>query len=388
MAEKVFEIFKKKLEKLKEEKLYRSIRDIESRQGMEIIIQGRKYINFASNDYLGLSQHPLVKEAALEAIKLFGAGGGASRLLSGGTILHKKLEELLCQFKNTESCLVLNSGYTANTSLIACLAQENDVIFSDELNHASIIDGCRLSKAERIIYRHGDIEDLQRLIKNTSCKGKKIVITDTVFSMDGDIAPIRELYEICKNENALLYLDDAHGTGVLGDGHGALKHFGLKPEPFVIQMGTLSKAVGVFGAFVCGVSSIIEWFVNSARGFIFSTSLPASIVASSYASLKIIMQDKELIKRLWQNTEKVMETIKSLELKTTKTQTPIIPILFNNVEEAIKASKILNDSDIYAPVIRPPTVKTPRIRITVTAAHTERDIEKLSEALALLRSIL
>ncbi|MCX7725160.1 MAG: 8-amino-7-oxononanoate synthase [Thermodesulfovibrio sp.] len=388
MSEKVFEIFKEKLEKLKEEKLYRSIRDMESRQGMEIIIQGKKYINFASNDYLGLSQHPLVKEAALEAIKLFGVGGGASRLLSGGTIFHKKLEELLCQFKNTESCLVVNSGYTANTSLIASLAQENDVIFSDELNHASIIDGCRLSKAEKIIYRHADMENLQKLLKNTSCKGKKIVITDTVFSMDGDIAPIRQLYEICKNENALLYLDDAHGTGVLGEGHGALKHFGLKPEPFVIQMGTLSKAVGVFGAFVCGASSIIEWFINSGRGFIFSTSLPASIVASSYASLKIIMEDKELIKRLWQNTEKVMETIRNLELKTTKTQTPIIPILFDNVEEAIKASKILSDSDIYAPVIRPPTVKTPRIRITVTAGHSDRDIEKLSEALALLKSTI
>ncbi|GLI53266.1 8-amino-7-oxononanoate synthase [Thermodesulfovibrio yellowstonii] len=387
MSEKFFEIFEKKLEKLKEQNLYRSVKDMESRHGMEITIQGKKYINFASNDYLGLSQHPLVKEAGIDAIKIFGAGGGASRLLSGGTILHRKLEELLSEFKNTESCLVLNSGYTANTSLIPVLAGDNDIIFSDELNHASIIDGCRLSRAEKIIYRHADIEDLKKLIRNISCKGKKVIITDTVFSMDGDIAPIRELYELCKAEGALLYIDDAHGTGVLGNGYGILKHLGLQTEAFVIQMGTLSKAIGVFGAFVCGDSSIIDWFINSARGFIFSTSLPPSTVASAYASLKIIMEDKELIKRLWENIEKVMEIIKNLELKTTKTQTPIIPILFENIEQAIKASRILYDSGIYAPVIRPPTVKTPRIRITITAGHSDNDIEKLSVALTLLNSI-
>ncbi|WP_141266545.1 8-amino-7-oxononanoate synthase [Thermodesulfovibrio sp. Kuro-1] len=387
MSEKFFEIFEKKLEKLKEQNLYRSVKDMESRHGMEITIQGKKYINFASNDYLGLSQHPLVKEAGIDAIKIFGAGGGASRLLSGGTILHRKLEELLSEFKNTESCLVLNSGYTANTSLIPVLAGDNDIIFSDELNHASIIDGCRLSRAEKIIYKHADIEDLKKLIRNISCKGKKVIITDTVFSMDGDIAPIRELYELCKAEGALLYIDDAHGTGVLGNGYGILKHLGLQTEAFVIQMGTLSKAIGVFGAFVCGDSSIIDWFINSARGFIFSTSLPPSTVASAYASLKIIMEDKELIKRLWENIEKVMEIIKNLELKTTKTQTPIIPILFENIEQAIKASRILYDSGIYAPVIRPPTVKTPRIRITITAGHSDNDIEKLSVALTLLNSI-
>lgn len=387
MSEKFFEIFEKKLEKLKEQNLYRSVKDMESRHRMEITIQGKKYINFASNDYLGLSQHPLVKEAGIDAIKIFGAGGGASRLLSGGTILHKKLEEILCEFKNTESCLVLNSGYAANTSLIPALAGENDIIFSDELNHASIIDGCRLSRAEKIIYKHANIENLKDLMKKTYCKGKKIIVTDTVFSMDGDIAPIRELYELCKAEGALLYIDDAHGTGVLGNGYGILKHLGLNTENFVIQMGTLSKAIGVFGAFVCGDSSVIDWFINSARGFIFSTSLPPSIVASAYASLKIIMEDKELIKRLWQNTEKVMEIIKNLELKTTKTQTPIIPILFEDIEQAIKASRILYDSGIYAPVIRPPTVKTPRIRITITALHSDNDIERLSATLSLLNSI-
>lgn len=381
MSEKIFEIFEKKLEKLRQTHLYRSVKDMESRDGMKITINGQKFINFASNDYLGLSQHPILKQAAMEAIKIFGIGGGASRLLSGGVMLHKKLEELLCRFKNSQSSLILNSGYTANISIIPALAQENDIIFSDELNHASIIDGCRLSRAQKIIYRHADLEDLQKLIKNSACRGNKIVVTDTVFSMDGDIAPVKELYEMCKKEGALLYLDDAHGTGVLGNGFGALKHFDLNPEEFIIQMGTFSKAIGSFGAFVCGSSTLIDWFINSARGFIFSTALPASIIASSYASLKIIMEDNTLIEKLWQNTVKLREIINNLGLKTTNTQTPIIPILFEDIESAIKASEVLQYFNIYAPVIRPPTVKIPRIRLTITASHSLEDIERLEEAL-------
>lgn len=378
MSEKIFDVL---IQKLKESYLYRAVKDVEAIEGMKIIIEGKQYINFASNDYLGLSKHPLVKKASQEATKVFGTGAAASRLLCGGTLLHKKLEELLCKFKNTEACLILNSGYTANTSLIPALATEDDLILSDELNHASIIDGCRLSKAKKIIYRHGDVEEISKILRETPCKGKKIIISDTVFSMDGDIAPLKEIFEICKSHNALLYIDDAHGTGVLGEGYGALKHFKLKPENFVIQMGTLSKAMGSFGAFVCGTKTLIEWFINSARGFIFSTALPAGVVASAYASLKIIMEDRTLIKKLWHNTEKVMNTIKSLGFRTTNTETPIIPIIFENIEAAMKASKILIDSGIYAPVIRPPTVKTSRIRISVSAGHSEEDIEILKEAL-------
>lgn len=381
MSEKIFEFFEKKLEMLREKYLYRSIKDIESKIGMEITVKGKKFINFASNDYLGLSQHPAVKEAAIEAIKLFGIGSGASRLLSGGTVIHKKLEELLCNFKNSQSSLILNSGYTANTSIIPSIAQENDIIFTDELNHASIIDGCRLSRAEKVIYKHGDMDDLNRLIKKSSCRGKKIVITDTVFSMDGDIGPISDIYELCKNEEALLYLDDAHGTGVLGQGFGALKHFKLDSDSFIIQMGTFSKALGSFGAFVCGSSTLIDWFTNSSRGFIFSTALPASIVASAYASLKIVMEDSSFVQKLWENTDRVIGIIKSLGLKTTNTQTPIIPIIFGNIKDAMYASSLLQDSNIYAPVIRPPTVKIPRIRLTVSAAHKAEEIETLEQAL-------
>lgn len=381
MSEKIFEIFEKKLKILRETYIYRSIKDIESKVGLEITIKGKKFINFASNDYLGLSQHPAVKEAAIEAIRLFGVGSGASRLLSGGTVIHKKLEELLCAFKGSQSSLILNSGYTANTSIIPSIAEEDDIVFSDELNHASIIDGCRLSRAQKVIYKHGDIDDLRRLMKNSLCKGKKIVITDTVFSMDGDIAPISDIYELCRDEEALLYLDDAHGTGVLGDGFGALKHFKLNSDKFVIQMGTFSKALGSFGAFVCGSSNLIDWLTNSSRGLIFSTALPASIVASAYASLKILMEDNTFVKKLWENTHNVIGTIRSLSLKTTNTQTPIIPIIFENIKDAMHASKLLQDSNIYAPVIRPPTVKTPRIRLTVSAAHKPEEIEALEEAL-------
>lgn len=381
MTEKIFEIFEKKLEELKANLLYRQIKDLESAEAMKIKIDGKDFINFASNDYLGLTKHPLVKEACKRAVDIFGVGGGASRLLSGGTILHKNLEKLLCEFKDAESCLLLNSGYAANISIIQSLTDENDLIISDELNHASIIDGCRLSKAKKIIYRHKDTEEVEKLLKNISCKGKKLLITDTVFSMDGDIAPIKELYEISMRYDALLYIDDAHGTGILGNGYGTIKHFGLKSEDFLIQMGTLSKALGSFGAFVCGKKTFIEWFINSARALIFSTALPSSVIASAYASIKIIKDDKTLIRKLWENTKKIMSVIKNLNIKTTDTETPIIPIIFRDIDEAIKASEILNSCGIYAPVIRPPTVKIPRIRLTVSAAHTDKDIERLSEAL-------
>ncbi|MCS7203830.1 MAG: 8-amino-7-oxononanoate synthase [Thermodesulfovibrio sp.] len=381
MSEKIFEIFEKKIEELKEKLLYRSIRDAEALENMKITINGKVYINFASNDYLGLSKHPLVIEAAKNALELFGVGSCASRLLSGGTILHRKVEELLCEFKDVEASLILNSGYTANISLIPALADEGDIILSDELNHASIIDGCRLSKAKKFIYKHGDTEEIEKILKKISCKGKKLIVTDTVFSMDGDIAPLYELYELCKNYEALLYIDDAHGTGVLGDGYGALKHFGLKPDSFVIQMGTFSKAVGAFGAFVGGSKTLINWFVNTARALIFSTALPTSVIAAAYVSLKIIRENKNLTKKLWENTEKVRETIRKLELQTTKSQTPIVPILFESIQKTQKASEILSSFGIYAPVIRPPTVKIPRIRLSISAAHKNEEIERLSEAL-------
>ncbi|HTZ17094.1 MAG TPA: aminotransferase class I/II-fold pyridoxal phosphate-dependent enzyme, partial [Dissulfurispiraceae bacterium] len=274
-------MFEEDIKRLKEKGLLRKIHDREIPSGdafvslgSRIVLEGTEYINFASNDYLGLSSSSDLADAAKKAVDAFGFGAGASRLLSGGTAMHAKLEKEVAIFKGTEAALALNSGYQANTGVIPALAGEGAVIFSDELNHASIVDGCRLSRAKKVIYNHRDIYHLSSLLHNEA-GAKKIIVTDTVFSMDGDIAPIRNLYELCSGlPGTMLYLDDAHGTGVLGGGHGALTHFGLTPQSWIVQMGTFSKALGSFGAFVAGTRELIDWLINTSRGFIYSTALP------------------------------------------------------------------------------------------------------------------
>lgn len=392
-------MFSEELDSLRQDNLFRYIKDRDAfssliaHRSSRIYINGAEYINFSSNDYLGLSADISLVEAAKRALDKYGLGAGASRLLSGGTKLHAELEKMVAKFKGTEAAVVFNSGYTANISVIPSIAREGDVIFSDELNHASIIDGCRLSKAKKVIYRHADVEHLSELIKKE--KGnRKIVITDTVFSMDGDIAPLKDIYELCRSLNSelyqpnsmLLYIDDAHGTGVLGNGHGALAHFDIKPEPGsnaqIIQMGTFSKALGSYGAFIAGSRNIIDWLINTARGFIYSTALPACIVAASMAALQILQEETSLVKKLWENRERLFKGIKSLGFDTLNCETPIIPMVVGDVETTLKFSEYLMSQHIYAPAIRPPTVKIPRIRFTVTAAHTEEDIDILLQALS------
>lgn len=383
-------MFFEELRELEEGKLLREIKSRTSPQGPKILINGRECINFSSNDYLGFANHPYIIEAAKRAMQSFGFGSGASRLLAGGTSLHRELENKIADFKGTESALVFNSGYSANTGIIPAIAGEGDVIFSDGLNHASIIDGCRLSRARTFIYRHRDIEDLKQLLKSASAK-RKIVITDTVFSMDGDIAPLRDIYEICERNDAVLYIDDAHAAGVLGSGKGALKHFNIKPEPWIIQMGTFSKALGSFGAFVAGSRDVVAWISNTARSFIFSTALPSCVIAASIAALGLIENDSILVKRLWANRDKLAKGINDLGYEIMGSETPIIPIKTGDVENTLRISQYLYDNGVFAPAIRPPTVKTPRIRITITAAHTDEDIERLIELLRdlkPLRSIL
>ncbi|MDI6800475.1 MAG: 8-amino-7-oxononanoate synthase [Thermodesulfovibrionales bacterium] len=356
---------------------------------VRISIEGNEHINFSSNDYLGLATNRLLMSAAKKAMERYGSGSGASRLLSGGTELHKELENELAKFKGTESALIFNSGYTANVSAIPSIAREGDVIFSDELNHASIIDGCKLSRAKKIVYRHRDVEHLSELIKKE--KGnKKIVITDSVFSMDGDIAPLRKIYELCHYLNSklqppnsiLLYIDDAHGTGVLGGGAGVLKHFNINPEPWTIQMGTFSKALGSYGGFIAATEDIIGWLINTARGFIYSTALPACVTAASAAALHLLQKDNSLLEKLSQNRDRLFNDIKNLGFDTLQSETPIIPIVVGNTEQTLKFSDALRNKRIYAPAIRPPTTKVPRIRITVTAAHDEEDINRLLDALS------
>ncbi len=357
-----------------------------------ILIDGREFINFSSNDYLGLSSDKRILEAAKEAIDKYGFGSGASRLLSGGTELNHKLEDIIAEFKGTEAALIFNSGYTANTSVIPALTDESSTIFSDELNHASIVDGCRLSKAKKIIYKHSDLQHLSDLLQKEQSR-RKIVVTDSVFSMDGDIAPLKGLYEICESNNAYLYIDDAHGTGVLGGGRGALHHFGIRQTPWIIQMGTFSKALGSFGAYIAAEEKIIQWLINKSRGLIFSTALPACVIAASIKAIEIIIDDPTLIKALWDNRKRLYQRLKNLGFDTLKSETPIIPIIpptiFSKdiIENTNIFSEMLKKDHIYAPAIRPPTVKMPRIRFSVTASHTKDDIDLLLKTLAKLLSV-
>ena len=391
-------MFSQRLQELYQQRLNRLIKDRESAQNTRIYVDGRELINFASNDYLGLANHPEIVKAAAESIREFGFGSGASRLLGGGSMLHGDLEQRIAQFKGTDAALVFNTGYAANTGMIPAVSGEGDVILSDELNHASIIDGCRLSRAKTVVYRHRDAGHLSELMRKENGK-RKIVVTDTVFSMRGDIAPVKEIYDLCSAMNSrlgespgatelatpnsvLLYLDDAHGTGVIGNGRGALAHFALRPQPWIIQMGTCSKALGSFGAFIAGSRDVIEWAINTARSFIFSTAIPACAVAASLKALELIEQRSEMIRKLWRNRTVLVDALREMGFDVGKTETPIIPLKMRSVEDALNLSRYLYQKGIYAPVIRPPTVKKPMLRIIVTAAHSEEDISSLSTALA------
>ncbi len=381
------ESFKDELKHLKEHSLLRSLFCLESPQGPRITIKGKSYLNFSSNDYLNLSGHREVIKAACFAVQRYGVGAGSSRLLSGTFDVHVQLEELVAKFKNTRKALVFNSGYAANTGIIPVIAGEDSIIFSDELNHASIIDGARLSKAKINIYKHKDMSHLEEMlkksIKHKSIK-RRVIVTDTVFSMDGDIAPLKSIHKLSKEYNALFMIDDAHGTGVLGKtGRGGLEHSGIKDRG-IIQMGTLSKAVGCFGAYVAGKKSLIDLLVNRSRSFIYSTALPPSVASASAMALHVIAtSSSRLRKRLWSNRERLSHGLSELGFDTLQSQTPIIPILTGHVKDTIRLGKYLYRHNIYAPAIRPPTVpeNRGRIRFSVTAGHTSDDIDDVLDCL-------
>jgi len=343
-----------------------------------IQIGDRELINFSSNDYLGLSHDPEVIASAQNALDKYGLGSGASRLLSGGTVLHKELEEELADLKGTEQSLLFGSGYMANTGTIPAIASAQDVIFSDELNHASIIDGCRLSKAKTIIYGHCNVQELKELLK-PDISGRKIVITESIFSMDGDLAPLDELYTLCKENGAILYLDDAHGIGVLGEGKGALAHFGLPTAPFVLQMGTLSKALGSMGAFVASESTVYRYLLSTARTLIFSTALPALVAAGALTALRTMRKRPEIIVKFLERIKMVHTELGSIGIDKGRSMSQIIPVMCGNVDHAMHVSGFLSVHGVHAPAIRPPSVKRPRIRISLTAAHTDEDISMLLE---------
>ena len=375
--------FKDKLKKLKSRGLLRKIRDRASSQGREIVMGGMRLINFSSNDYLGLSNRPEIMNAVTRAVQEYGTGSGASRLLSGGTDLHRKLEEVIAEMKETEASILFNSGYAANTGVLPAISETGTTIFSDELNHASLIDGCRLSRATVYRYRHKDIDHLSRLISIDGTK-QKLIVTDSIFSMDGDVAPLPDLAAVAEDNGAILYIDDAHGTGVLGGGRGALHHFGLleKVESAkIIQMGTLSKAVGSIGAFIAADRQTVEWIINSARSLIFSTALPSHIIAASIEAIRLMQDDGSLVERLWRNRGKIVEGLNGSGIDTGMSESPIIPIVMEDNDSVLKASAFLMERGIYIPPVRRPAVKRPRLRLTVSATHTSEDIEKLIKIL-------
>lgn len=376
--------YKDELKRLKESGLLRRLVTVQSPHGSRIIINNKEFINFSSNDYLGLSRDPRVIDVAINTLRRYGIGSGSSRLLSGTYPPHTRLEKVIARFKKADRSIVFNSGYSANTGIIPAISDNKTVIFSDELNHASIIDGIRLSKADVKVYRHKDVGHLESLIKK-SIKGKKgLIITDAVFSMDGDLAPINEILQLSKRYDCLLMVDDAHGTGVLGrKGRGTLEHLGINDKD-IIQMGTLSKAVGCFGGFIAGSSELIEFLINKARSFIYSTSLPPSIIEACIKAIELIVDDSEgLRKRLWRNRERLYKGLRDLGFDTMDSETQVVPILIGGIDETLRISRYLYNNGIFAPAIRPPTVPEGkcRIRFSVTAMHTDEDIDMVLEGM-------
>jgi 8-amino-7-oxononanoate synthase len=337
----------------------------------------------ASNDYLGYCSHPAIKKAAQKAVSEWGVGAGSSRLIGGNNCLFGEVEKRLANLKKTEAALVFSTGYMANIGLLSTIGEHGDVIYSDELNHASIIDGCRMSRAHVEVFPHRDTETLELLLKQGHRFRRRIIVTDGVFSMDGDIAPLPRLVELAEQYAALIVIDDAHATGVLGSsGAGTAEHFGLEGKCDII-MGTLGKALGCFGAFVAGSHELRELLVNRARAFIFTTALTPAVMASSREALNLLEQEPERRIALWENVRLFKEGLTQRGFNTLNSETPIIPILVGDARQAVSISESLFHEGLFIQAIRPPTVPegSSRLRITVSAVHTQEDLRWALEVL-------
>jgi glycine C-acetyltransferase len=366
---------------LQEQGLYNHIRVIESPMDGHVTIDGKRVLNFCANNYLGLANHPRLKEAAKKAIDAYGIGPGAVRTIAGTMSLHEKLEQRLAEFKKAEAVVTFQSGFTANLATIPALVGKGDVIFSDRLNHASIIDGCRLSRAKIVAYEHNSPDDLRQKIEATTEFKRRLIITDGVFSMDGDIAPLPELYEVAKDYDIMLMVDDAHGEGVLGNGgRGIVDHFGLHGKVDV-EIGTMSKAFGAVGGIVAGKKVIIDWLKQRGRPFLFSSAMTVPDVAACLEAVDILENSNELVKRLWANAAFFKEEMTKMGFDTGETQSPIIPVMLGEAAVAQEFSKRLMEEGVFAMAIGFPTVPQgkARIRVMNSAAHTQTDLE---EALA------
>ncbi len=378
------------LDALRERHLYRPLAIMSSAQGPIVSIDDRRVISLSSNDYLGLTHHPRLRQAALDAVQTYGAGSGAVRTIAGTMTLHEELEEELARFKDVEAVLTFQSGFTANTGVIPTITGETDLIVSDELNHASIIDGMRLSKAPRRIYPHGDVAALREILREATEQGRPgggpyrliLVVTDGVFSMDGDIAPLPGIVEAAEEFGAAVMVDDAHASGVLGrNGRGSVDHFGLHGR-VAVQVGTLSKAVGVLGGYVAGSQDLRDILIQRARPFLFSTSHPPAVVAACREAIRVMDEEPELNERLWANARRFKAELARLGFDTGRSETPITPVIIGDSETTIRFSRRLLEEGVFATSVLFPTVALDRARIRtiVTAAHTDALLDRALEA--------
>ena len=377
VQEGVMASLQQELDALKADGLYRWLRQIEGPQGPWMKVDGRKTIVLASSDYLGLASHPRLKEAARQAIDRYGCSASAARLISGNHDLYPQLEERLARFKGTEAALVFSTGYQANLGVISALMDSQDVVFSDELNHASIVDGCRLSKAQVRVFPHNDLVALERLLEREGSARRTLIVVDGLYSMDGDLAPLAKIVDLAERYDCMTMVDDSHGTGVLGaSGRGAVEANGVLGR-IDIETGSLAKALGGFGAYVVGNRTVIDYLINRARSFIFTCAMPPAVLATVLEALAVIEEEPERRQRLWDNTRYLRAGLRDLGFEVGQSETQIIPLMVRESERTMRVCQELLDRGVFAQGIRYPSVPrgTERIRLTVTASHSRADLD-------------
>lgn len=372
-----------RLAEIRNRGLYRRMRSVSGPQGPRVLLDGKPVLLLCSNNYLGLADHPRVREAAAEAAMRYGAGSGASRLVSGNMTIHRRLEDELAEFKRSEACLLFGSGYLANAGVVGALAREGDVVFSDALNHASIVDGCRLARAETFVYDHCDTDQLEWGLRQAEGRGS-LIVTDGVFSMDGDVAPLERIVELGQRYDARVMVDDAHGTGAVGpDGRGAVAAAGLEHEIDVL-VGTLGKALGSYGAFVCCDTAMSKYLINAARTLIFSTALPPPAVAAAMAALALLREQPRRVEKLQQGAAVLRDALADEGLDVPDGATQIVPLMVGDAGATVEASERALERGVFAQAIRPPTVPagTSRLRLAVMASHTKSELREAARTLA------
>lgn len=379
----MMDFLKDRLASLQRTGLYRTLRDLSGPQSATTVVDGKRVVQLSANNYLGFANHPRLKAAAKEAVEKYGSGSGASRLVCGNLELNGKLEGKIAKLKKKECALLFSTGYMANIGIITSLMNKEDVIFSDELNHASIIDGCKMSRAETRVYPHNDMDALERLLKETRHCTHRLIVTDGIFSMEGDISPLPDLVSLAEKYECMVMVDDAHATGVLGtNGGGTGEHFALE-DKIDIAMGTLGKALGGFGAFVAGSHGLREFLINRARPFIFTTGLPPAVIASGIAALELLEEEPEIKMRLWENVGFFKKRVEELGFNTLRSETQIIPVLVGDTSLTMRMGEMLLNEGVFVQGIRPPTVPqgSSRLRITIMATHTQSELECALEAM-------